>query len=102
MITPIRFRLALSRREFTQLALLFPWFPSAPQAPANGRRVQTSSDGEPHFVDPPGEIPSSLQRRVEELGAALAAGTTSTNDVLPDPASNELRPYPLFRETIAK
>lgn len=89
---------SLSRREFTQLALLVPWLPRQEGA----RKVQTTAGGEPHFVDPPGEIPARLRQRVEELGVALAAGRTNANEALADPASNELRPYPLFRETIAK
>ena len=89
---------SLSRREFSQLALIAPWIPSLAQE----RKVQTTASGEAQFVAPPGEIPATLKRRVEELAAALAAGTMRVDDVLAEPASNELRPYPLFRETIAK
>ncbi len=90
--------LSLSRREFARLAALVPWLPLSSQE----RKVQTTTGGEPHFVEPPREIPAALRRRVEEWSAALAAGTTSANEILADPSANELRPYPLFRETIAR
>lgn len=84
-----------SRRELVQLSLLVPF------ARVQGRRVQAAADGEPSFVDPPGELPAELEARVKELAAALAAGRTTANDVLLDPAVEELRAYPLFRKTIA-
>ena len=64
--------------------------------------MQTGADGEPHLVDPPGEPSPERKRRIEELAIALAEGKTTANEILTDPASNELRPYPAFRELIAK
>src|SRR5262245_28778311 len=87
-----------SRRELSQLALLAPWLPRLAQE----RKVQTTTGGEPHMVEPPGEPDSAKKKRIEELAAALAAGKTKANEVLADPATNELRPYPAFRELIAK
>lgn len=87
-----------SRRELTQLGLVLPWFPLLAQQ----RVVTKTAQGEPHFVAPPGEPDEAQRRRIAELGTALAAGTTSANAVLLEPASNELRPYPAFRELIAK
>jgi len=98
MTIPAGFQPSFTRRAFTQLALVAPWLPLALQE----RKVQTTSDGEPHFVDPPGEISAELRAHVEALEAELASGKTTTDAVLADPASNELRPFPLFRETIAK
>jgi protocatechuate 3,4-dioxygenase beta subunit len=91
---------SLSRRELTRLSLLV--MASAPWRVREERKVHLTADGEPDVVEAPGEIPPELRRRVEELGAALAAETTTTNEVLADPGSNELRPYPLFRDLIAK
>ena len=87
-----------SRRELSQLALLAPWLPRIAQE----RKVQTTAGGEPHFVEPPGEPDAAKKARIEELAAALADGKTKANDVLADPAAEELRPYPAFRELIAK
>lgn len=96
MTTPTT-QLPLSRREFTQLALLVPWL-----APLQRRRVQTTQDGKPQMVDPPGPLAADVQKRVDEIGAALASGKTTCAEVLADPGSNELRPYPAFRAAIAK
>jgi hypothetical protein len=87
-----------SRREAVQLSLVAPLLFRAGQA----RKVQTTAEGEPQFVEPPGEPGAGLKRRIEELGAVLAAGRTTTNEILGDPASSELRPYPAFRDLIAK
>jgi protocatechuate 3,4-dioxygenase beta subunit len=89
-----------SRRELAELALFLPGLALALQSSA--RKVTTATGGEPQFVEPPGELPAAVRRRIEELAAALAAGTTSANDVLADPGSNDLRPFPLFRERIAE
>ena len=98
MPTPRSFAWRPSRREVVQLSLVTPLLLRSSQE----RRVQNTADGEPQFVDPPGEPGAGLKRRIEDLGAALAAGRTTTNEILADPASNELRPYPAFRELIAK
>lgn len=89
--------LPLSRREFAQLALVVPWL-----ATSQERRLQTTASGEAHFVDPPGEIPAALRARIDEACAALANGQTTAAELLADSRSNELRPYPPFREAIAK
>ena len=86
------------RREFIQLSLVAPLLLRSRQE----RKVQTSADGEPQFVAPPGEPEASKERRIAELASALAAGKTTTNAILAEPASNELRPYPAFRELMAK
>ena len=87
-----------SRREAVQLALVAPLFLGASQQ----RRVQSTPEGEPLYVDPPGEPGAGSKRRIEELAAALAAGKTTTNEILADPESGALRPYPAFRELVAK
>ena len=87
-----------SRRELTQLGLVLPWFPLLAQQ----RVVTKTAAGEAQLVAPPGEPDETQRRRIAELGAALTAGTTSANALLLDPASNELRPFPGFRELIAK
>ncbi len=91
---------SFSRRELAELALFLPGLALALQSSA--RKVTKGAGDEPAFVEPPGEPPSAARRRIEELAAALAAGTTSANDVLADPSSNDLRPFPLFRERIAE
>jgi len=88
----------LSRRELTRLGLVLPWFPLLVQA----REVTKTAEGEPQMVAPPGEPDEGQRRRIAELAAALAAGTTHANEVLLARSSNELRPYPAFRELIAK
>jgi protocatechuate 3,4-dioxygenase beta subunit len=98
MPSPQPFAWRPSRREAVQLALVTPLI----LRPSQERRVQTASDGEPHFVDPPGEPSAERKRRIEELALALAAGKTTTNEILAGSGSNELRPYPAFRELIAK
>jgi hypothetical protein len=87
-----------SRREFSRLALLVPWM----KWQTRERKVETTADGEPQFVAPPGEPTEELRRRCAELESALASGRTTVDAVLSDPAADELRPYPLFRETIAR
>lgn len=98
MPTPYPFAWRLPRREFIQLSLVAPLLLRSPQE----RKVQTTAEGEPHFVGPPGEPDAEKRRRIEELAAALVAGGTTVNEVLADPASNALRPYPTFRALIAK
>lgn len=87
-----------SRREFSTLALALPWLPSLLQE----RKVVTTAQGEPQLVEPPGEPDESKQQRLAAIAAALAAGKTTTDAVLLDPKSNDLRPYPTFRQLIAK
>src|SRR5262245_63774036 len=99
-MAPCSSRWSPSRRELTRLALVAPWLVrlASPQQ----RRVQQTADGEPQFVEPPGEPSVEHGRRIAELGEALAAGRTTTDEILADAAANELRPYPAFRETIAE
>ena len=87
-----------SRREIVQLSAASPLFLVASQE----RKVQRLPDGEPQFVDPPGEPSTEREARIAALAAELAAGRTTTDAILSDPASNELRPYSAFREVIAK
>lgn len=87
-----------SRREFSFLALAAPWLAQAPAA----RAVQTSSDGEPQYVAPPGEPDAEQSARIRELGVLLASGATSAEALLSDPRSESLRPYPAFRKLIAE
>src|SRR6185503_12036447 len=86
------------RREFLQLSLVAPLLLRTRQE----RAVQATAGGEPQFVSPPGEPNAGSARRIEELAAALAAGKTTVNQVLADPTSNALRPYPTFRALIAE
>jgi protocatechuate 3,4-dioxygenase beta subunit len=63
-------------------------------------RSRQTPEEEPRFVDPPGPLPSALKTRLDAMRAALASGKTTTDDVLREPTSNELRPYTEFRELI--
>ena len=101
-MAPRSSRWSPSRRELTQLALVAPWLAGPVLAAPQQRCVQKTADGEPQFVEPPGEPSVEQGRRIAELGAALAAGRTTTDEILADAAANELRPYPAFRETIAE
>jgi protocatechuate 3,4-dioxygenase beta subunit len=92
-LTPIR----PTRRALNGLVLILPWWRRAQE-----REVQRTAGGEPSFVAPPDEPSSAVRARVQELEKALLAGTLSTNAVLLDPAQADLRPFPLFRELIAK
>lgn len=87
-----------ARREFIQLSLVAPLLLRSHQE----RKVQNTADGEAQSVGPPGEPDAEKRRRVEELAAALVAGKTTVNELLADPASNDMRPYPAFRALIAK
>jgi hypothetical protein len=87
-----------SRRELAGLALLLPWLPRILQE----RQVTTSADGEPHFVEPPGEPAPALRESIALLERELGAGRTTTHDVLLDPANDALRPYPAFRDAIER
>lgn len=86
-----------TRRTLNGLVLALPWWRVRQE-----REVQRTAGGEPHFVAPPGEPSSDVRARLAELEKLLLAGKTKTNELLLDPAHDELRPYPLFRELIAR
>lgn len=89
---------APTRRTFHALALSFPFLPTL----LRDREVQRGPDGEPRFVAPPGEPSPDERARIEAIVEALAADRKTTNEVLADSAVDALRPFPLFREAIAK
>jgi len=87
-----------SRREVVQFSATVPVLLAARQE----RGIQRLSGGEPQFVDPPGDPDDGKRKRIAKLAAALAAGRTTSAEILSDASSNELRPYPAFRAEIAK
>jgi len=86
-----------SRRELARLGLVLPWLPHLVQQ----RELTKSAEGEPRFVAPPGTPDDAQREHIAGFAAALAAGK-SVNEVLLDPATNEVRPFPAFRELIAQ
>ncbi len=89
---------APSRRSFLAVGFAVPLAAALP----GSRTLSAVFPQEPTFTDPPGTLPASLRQRLDEARTALENGQRTTDGLLCELGSNELRPYAEFRELIRR